>query len=333
MINQRRIIYFLVSLVVLLLLINVFLRSLEKKKNSDYKNNLKAKIIEDKFSNTLKSFGILDEWIIKRNLRSKIYDSVKYSYSVSLPFGVTIPELIKELNINFAELPVYISAKEKKINDRTDLTITSGNYIKLVSEFKYDSKLKRSASEISFLLTEIENATESDFKLLFYHAYPFAAILPLEERSQNLAEYLKLNDYNYIIKLSDDSDQTDFELNQDLGLDILTRNVSHIISSFNSPTVFFLDELNSKFSPEIKIFLKEQFAKKNRKLIPLENYTQLKGENIEDLRSLFEFHINKMNPGEKRIFRIRYEDWILLWDDLNVFIKKGNRIVKPEELL
>ena len=109
-------------------------------------------------------------------------------------------------------------------------------------------------------------------------------------------------------------------------------NIRNIISSFNSPKTFFLNE-NDKFILQTENFLREQFAKKDRNLVDIDSYVKIHGENAEDLNSLFNFHIKQINKGDHKLFRMDYADWLLINRSLRLFQKKGNRIVPPSKYL
>jgi hypothetical protein len=252
---------------------------------------------------------------------------------VSLPIKVTIPEILRDLNSKLYTYPAAIIANEEHINDNSSLAISSNGKKKLLAKFKYDRNLKRSFSIISFLLTEMENTSVNEIQTIDYITYPFGSILPLEEESRNTAEYMIRKNYEYFIELFSESDKVEFELGQDLELEKLNRNVGNIISSFNSPRIFFIDSGKKEFNPEIEDFLVEQLAKRDRTLLDLKNFKVLKGENLEDLKSLFEFHISNINPGDSVVFIVSYYDWLKLFDDIKSFTKLGNKVVSPSKLL
>ena len=334
MLNRRRIIYLLIFLIAFLLSLNVFLKLIKKKEvKQSAESEMTISALESVFLKTLGDFAIQEKWIKRKRYKSGADDSVKYKFSISLPIEVTAPEVIKDLNINLNESPVKIIADEKRINDYTSLTISSNGKQKLIAEFNYDNSLKRSFSEIAFLLKNMELASEPEIDKFRYLTYPFGSILPLEEDSQEKAEYLKQITGNYFVEISEETDKVEFELDQDLGLDELTRNIRNIISSFNSPKVFFIDGSKNEFKPEIVNFLNDEFAKRGRKLVNLENYSTLKGESEEDLRSLFKFHVNNIEYGSSKIFIISYVDWLNIFDEIKNYTKLGNKIVSPVKLL
>jgi hypothetical protein len=316
-----------------MLVVNVLL-GLAKKTNDKSLKSLETSInvVDEGFLKTLNDYGILEEWIKKRKISAAKNDSVEYKYMVNLPIEVTIPEFLKDLNINLKDLPVNIRSEEKRINEYTILNIISNDKNKLFAEFRYKSDYSRPFSEISFLLTGLEDANSEEIERISLLAYPFGALLPLSEKSQEQAEIIKNKNYEYFIEILKEADKVEFELNDELNLEIITKNVRNIISSFNSPKIFFIDGSKKEFNSSTSSFLTEQFGKRDRTLMDIGSTNILKGENLEDLKSLFNFHLNNIDIGDWKIFLIDYRDWIAINEEINEYAKKGNKIVNPSKL-
>ncbi len=318
-------------MVAALLFINVMLGLVEKKERR-LESTLNQNEIEEKFILVLNEFGIQENWIEKQKIKKGKSDSLSYKYKIRIPNGLTIPVVLKDLNEMFVKLPVVITSSEKKVNGITELKIKSGGTYKLFAELKYDSDISRKFSSIGFLITNFENSDESEIKKLFNLALPVGIILPLEDNSQVIAELIIKNKLDYFVELSDDGDIIDFELEEDLGLEQLNKNITKIISSFNSPKHFFINELESGFNATIASFITEKFEKRGRKILTSNNYFLLKGEDTQDLQSLFQFQVNKLKPGTTKIFRISLEDLYNIQNGIKNYIKKGNKIVHPSRL-
>lgn len=330
--NKRKIIYSLVTVVVFLLLVNVSLTLVETRKQITKETQSKEKIEADFFS-VLKNFGIKENWITKQKIKKSKNDSLTYKYVIKLPLDVTIPVLLKDINEIFASLPVDATSKELKVYGVTELTLSSGEIQKLSAEFKYDSEISREYSSIGFLISNDDLISEDEIKKIKDLALPVGIILPLENKSKIIAEIIKTNKLDYFIELSDNSDNVDFELDEDLGLDKLTSNIKSIISSFNSPKIFFVNEIESGFSASIENFIVEKFQKRERKVVTSNSFFNLKGEDELDLRSLLGFHLNKLKPRTSKVFIINMNDLFEIQNILQKFIKKGNKIELPSKLL
>ena len=331
MINKRKIIYFLIALVAALLFLNVMLGLVEKKE-SKVEASMNKEQIEEKFILVLHEFGIQDSWIEKQKIKKSKYDSLNYSYKIQIPSEVTIPVVLKDLTEMFSKMPIVLNSSEKKVNGITELNIKSGGYIKLIADFKYDSEISRKFSMIGFLVRDVENASEKEIKQLFDLALPIGIVLPLENNSISIAELIKKNKLDYFIELNNDADDINFEMEEDLGLEQLNVNITKIISSFNSPKVFFINELESGFNASIASFISDKFEKRGRQILTSNNYLLLKGEDNRDLQSLIQFHLNKLKPGTTKIFRISLQDLSNIQNELKKYIKKGNKIVHPSRI-
>lgn len=331
MINKRKIIYFLVVVVAALLFLNVMLGFVEKKEDP-LESTLNKIQIEEKFILVLNEFGIQENWIEKQKLKKGKYDSLSYKYKIHIPNGLTIPVVLKDLNEMFVKLPVVITSSEQKVNGITELEIKSGGINKLFAELIYDNDISRKFSLIGFLITDFENADEGEIKKLFNFALPVGIVLPLENNSQVTAELIIKNKLDYFIELSDDADIIDFELEEDLGLEQLNANITKVISSFNSPKYFFINELESGFNATTASFITEKFEKRGRKILTSNNYFLLKGEDEHDLQSLFQFQVNKLKPGTTKVFRISLEDLYNIQNVILKYLKRGNKIVHPSRI-
>ncbi|MCB9247126.1 MAG: hypothetical protein H6613_00540 [Ignavibacteriales bacterium] len=316
-----------------MLVINVVLGFVQIKLPNNKPKTLSKKVIEEKFKKVLNDYGIEEGWIKNGKIQKGKSDSLSNSFVVSIPKDIPIAQMLKDISIEFKKQPVEVSSSEEKINGLTNLIIESGNYIKLVADFKYDNKIIRQFSSAAFLLNNIEGLKEIELENLLKNPLRFGAVLPLETSSKATAEILLDANKEYFIELKDNSDNVDFELDEDLNLDELKNHITKIISSFNSPKLFFIDKNESGISQGVKNFIEKGFDERGRKLLQLESITYLKGENNEDLKSLLRFHLTNLKFNHSKIFRISVEDWFIIQDELNNFLKKGNKILTPTRVL
>ena len=76
-------------------------------------------------------------------------------------------------------------------------------------------------------------------------------------------------------------------------------------------------------------FIQEKFNKRKRSIRDLDNYILLKGEDLNDLISRVDFHLKNLSPGKSQIFRIEFNDWLLIQEEISKYVKRGNQVVKP----
>ena len=332
---KKRIVYILVAITVILIILNAALGSsgndlVEKERAEDTLTRIS---IEKSFEKTLSDYGIQPDWIKKEKKSKSKFDSLKYKYKIEIPSSVPIPMIIKEISLKLKNKNADIFSKEEKINGSSELKISSGNFIKLFAKLEYNKNLQRAYSSIAFIITNVEDLNENELNTLLKNSYKFGALLPLRSSSIKIAEKILANKKNYFINLDDDADNLSFELDEDLKINELKRNIKSIISSFNTPKTYFINKKKTGFSNSFISFLSGEFKKRNRKILRLKSFIHLKGEDEKDLNSLLEFHLNKLQTGKSKIFIINISDWWNIQTTLNYYIKKGNKIVLPVKLL
>ncbi len=332
--SKKKIIYTLIVFTSLLLLLNVVLGMLD----ADYEplrsdDEIQKSEIERTFLNVLKNFGIKDKWVNKKKIRKETLDSVNYKYEIEIPSDVAIPMILKELSQRFIYREVKISSKEKKDFGSASLEIRSGSFIKLIAELNYSKKILRPHSSVAFILKNIEDLNETEFSKLLKTPIKFGVLLPLRIESIPIAEKILKSKRAYYIYLDDDADKPKFELDEDLNVNTLNKNIRSIVSSFNTPKYFFVSKRGTGYSNSFINYLKEEFKKKNRKVLNLKLFINLKGENNADLNSLLNFHLNKVAPGKSKMFFIDVDDWETIQQNINSYLKKGNRVILPYRLL
>ncbi len=328
--NKRKVINFLISFVVFLLLLNVLIASLTKAPNQVIKKNEETiEQIEKKFFNVFNNFGLKQKWIEKRIVKKGLYDSLKHFYNLKVPVAVSIPVIIKDLNEQFANQTVKIESSELKSDGSTKLTVFSNNIVKFICKMNYSSDISRAFSKAAFLIDDFESLNEIEREQFYSIPVPCGIILALEANKQILASEIKKNKKQYFIELNNDVDDMDYELNEDIGLKRLTENVNSIISHFNSPRAFFINPNKKYFNESIQNYIVERFKKRGRFIKYTNQYNLIKGENSEDLHSLINFHLNTLAFGDTKVFRISAQDWFKIQGEIIKYQKKGNKIVFP----
>ena len=332
MILKKKLIYLLTLIALILIFINIFINPNQEEKlpTSD---NLTINEIENIFESVLDRFGIEKSWIDKRKFKNKINDSLSYYYLVKIPTDIPIPLILKELNDEFNNNSTELKSIERKEFGSSDVEIKNNNVIKLKAEINYSKDLERKFSTAAFLLTNIEEYDEIQYKNFFNIPVKFGVLLPLSSISIKKAEKMLYNKLEYFIIIDDDADNVDFELDEDFSITQISMNIKKIITSFNTPKIFFLPAKKNNFSKHFQDFLISEFQKHNRRLLSLDKIPNLKGENTKDLKSLINFYFNNLKFNENKVFVINADDWLNIQDDINNYLKKGNKIVNPSSIL
>lgn len=331
---KKKIIYTLISFTALLILLNVVLGLLKKDVIIVKNNNDVTRLdIEKSFTSVIKKFGIKDSWVKKKNINDKTLDSISYKYKIEIPVDVPIPMILKELSNKLKNGNAKVTSTEKTNFGSTILKIKTGNCVKLVAEINYKKEIFREYSSIAFIIKNLDKLSKTEFDKLLNTPIKFAALLPLQIKSVDIAEKILKSKRTYFIFLDDDSDNIKFELDEDINVNTLKKNVASIVSSFNSPRHFFISNKGTGFSNSFVNYLKEEFKRKGRKVLNLNSFVNLKGENEKDLNSLLGFHLNNIKPSESKTFFIGIEDWDSIQHNINTYLKKGNKLKPPSQIL
>jgi len=332
--SKKKIVYTLISFTVLLILFNVVLGLLHQDEIKVENNNDVSRLdIETSFSSVIKKFGIKESWVKKKSLNDKALDSISYKYKIEIPVDVPIPMILKELSDKLKNGNAKVTSTEKKNFGSTILKIKTGQCVKLIAEINYKKEIVREHSSIAFVIKSIDKLSETEFETLLKTPIKFSALLPLQIESVEIAEKILKSKRTYYIFLDDDSDNVKFELDEDINVNSLKKNVGSIVSSFNSPQHFFISSKGTGFSNSFINFLKNEFKRKERIILNLNSFVNLKGENKKDLISLLNFHLNNIKSAESKTFFIEIDDWESIQSSINEYLKKGNKLKLPSQLL
>ena len=160
--NNKSVLPILFGVALILLVPNLVLNILNNEdKLISKKTTLSSTEVDSLFRLSLRSFGLLDDWI-KETKSSK----VDYTYKVKIPKDISIPVILAGINSNFWESGVTINSVEKKFSGRTILEIKLEAEIKLRADFDYDRNIFRSAGTAAFILENFELSSFEDSLLL-----------------------------------------------------------------------------------------------------------------------------------------------------------------------
>ncbi|PID61822.1 MAG: hypothetical protein CR986_02425 [Ignavibacteriae bacterium] len=330
--NKTKLIFLLTSVAVILFVINLFVETQNNRSHIGKEKQSSKAEIKKTVDLILKDYALNKNWITKRKLKKK-RDSLEYYYLVKIPSDLSTSVIVKELTKNFIDGDVELTVNEKNKSEETLVTFSSNGIAKFLLKFQYDNKLARASSQISFIIYNYNDLSLNERSVLFKFAHPFGIVLPLEKGSIENATEIKSNKKEYFIDITDNSDFMDFELSNNSDIKKLTKNSNQIISFFNSPKYFFINSKTSGFNKLIKNYIIKKFAERGRIILLSENFTYLKGENIEDLKSLLEFHLKNINPNDSKCFFIDAQDWFEVQNIITKFLKKGNKIISPNKFL
>ncbi len=325
MLKKRKLIYGLISLVLILIISNVLIEKLRPAPNIEKAEELPRHIIEQLFIETLNEYGISSEWVSKIKLKKKS-DSLEYSYKIKLPLEVSIVSFIKDVNSVFVDKPVTIESEERKNYSNSEIKIYSNEYLKFDANIIHDRKLKREHSEYSFVVKIDNEITEDHLQKLsnLYFDY-MLAFIPSEFSSELLSKF----DSEYLVILNDDISDSRFMLDEEFSKKKLENAIKEIIITYGRKTLYIIDEKAKLYDSKIYSLIKDEFEKRGIRIYSLSSLTPLKADTNKQLHSLFNFYITSLKGKEGKNFFITYHDLLELNPMIETQMKRGDKVNKP----
>ncbi len=333
MIVKKRLIYFLIALVVLLLVVNLILDKFNPPKVQIKHSEVSQNLIEKKFKKTLSEYGIKNDWIKKINPSKKKDKSLLYLYRVSLPNDISVPLLISDLKKTLEIYDVNVNAEEKNNFGSSVVTIVNNGKIKLKAEFKYKAGIKRSSSRIAFILSNINSLSNEDFNSLLKIPYNYGVIILPDADTESLAKQIESNKKEYYLILNDNISDERFELNNDFTKGVVNRALSNIFKFYKGGSFFLIDNESDLYNSAVIEYIKTVLKRNGKKYFYFQDFTKLHGESKKDLESLWDFYIMNIKPQETKIFVISAADFLSITDKIANYIRKGNKVSLASKIL
>ena len=324
--NNKSTLAILFGATLILLIPNLVLNILSNEDNLIVKKtNLSSTEVDSLFRLSLRSFGLLDDWI-KEGKRSK----VDYSYKVKIPKELSIPVVLAEINSNFCETGSTINSVEKKFSGRTILEIKLEDEIKLRADFDYDKNLFRSAGTAAFILEKFELSSFED-SLLLELPEPFSPLLIPSTENLILSKFIIDKQKTYSLLLNDDIPELKYKLKDSYSQNRLKGSLLSIINDFSSATYFFIDDQSDLFNSSIFSYLKDELVKRKIKIVKLSYLQKLNFSEMNVLISSFDTFMKNTAEGESITFLISAENFRILLPEIKRYRKVGYKFVHPSE--
>ncbi len=324
MVTKRKFIYALIVISILLIISNILIE-ITSKVEKKVLPEISLNEIEQKFSNTLSNYGIVNDWVKKAYVKTKLSDSLNYLFNVTLPKDISIPTLIKDLNKSFNSESTNIETIEKINHSNTQIKIYSNSKLKLQANLKHSKKIIREYAEYSFLVhLDLINGESSWGKIeRIYYDFTYL-IVP----SKDILEARKRLKGKYALLINDQLSGTEFALEESFSKQKLTNRIRSIIISFGKDKTYFIDELSAIYNSKIYSLLRDEFGKRGISLISLQKYPKLKGNTTQEIISLFHFYTTSLKGKEGKIFVVDMDDFLKLQAPISSQIRMGDKIVE-----
>ncbi|VAX14975.1 hypothetical protein MNBD_IGNAVI01-1905 [hydrothermal vent metagenome] len=326
MLIKRKLIYALIALSIVLIIGNVLLERYSSDEVVIVQELSKNKI-EEKFRTTLNDYGIAENWVTKISPKNKNYDSLDYIYKIKFPPDISIASFIKDVNASFVNQPVDIESVEKKNYSNSELKIFSNSILKLDANLIHSRKIKRIFAEYGFVIkiddrVDVEVLNELS-KLYINYTFAFVP----SEYSSDVLDKLRSE---YIVLINDEINDSRFELDEDFTKQRLINNIKEIIITYGRKVIYLIDENSKIYNSKIYSLIKDEFEKREIKILPLSYLTPLKADSKKQLVSLFQFYTTSLKGKKGETFLITYDDFITLVPLIERQLKMGDRVVKPK---
>jgi len=324
--NNKSTLQILFGAVLILLIPNLVLDIIDNESNLiSNKTELSSTEIDSLFRLSLRSFGLLDDWI--KEIKSSKLDK---SYKVKIPKDLSIPVILVEINSNFWETDVRISSVEKIFSGRTILEIKSKDEIKLRADFDYNKSIFRSAGTAAFILNNFELSSFED-SLLLDIPEPFSPLLIPSTENLTLSKLIIDKQKTFSLLLNDDIPELKYKLKDSYSQNRLKRSLLSIINDFSSATYFFIDDRSDLFNSSVFSYLNDELIKRKIKIVKLSYLQKLNFSEMNVLISSFDTFMKNTADGESITFLISADNFRNLLPIIESYRKVGYKIVHPSE--
>lgn len=232
--TTRKIFFFLSGTVFVLALIYFSTRPKHELSRLEQKiaNKITPEEARDSMSSVFREFGLEDSLcrpMKKRDLQK--YDA-QAGYQVTLPIDVPVPLLIREMEKKFYTKGAFITSVEKKNGLDFETTVSDSSTWKLIFHFTNDEKLKRPNLQIARLIKMPKDASEDDIAACLTGIENEALLLPLTKIAAKSTMRIHNAGCDYIIDLSDVSDEQAFKLDASFTKKRLDESFEEIFKNF-----------------------------------------------------------------------------------------------------
>lgn len=324
--NKKKLIFSLVVIAIILLIGNTLIEHVKKPARENSSGTAKSKI-ENKLLKVLDSYAIEHSWIEKKSINNRNYDSLQYIYFIKIPYEIPIPLIIRDLDNEFKNENIKIISKEKENFGNTSVKIYSNHILKLWTNFIVDNKIKRPYSKISFLIKGINNLSKQQIERLINFPYPLTFVISPSNSMKKYLPEIQTMGKEFCILLNDNIDNEEYKISPGFSKNRLKASVISIFVTFKQAKEFFFDPNSQMYKSVIFNFIKDEFAKRKIKLKSINIFPYLSGNNHNDLISKFRFFAKSSVGKKKRTLLLNANALLILQNELQNYIKKGNKIV------
>ncbi|MDQ7817117.1 MAG: hypothetical protein RDU14_08855 [Melioribacteraceae bacterium] len=326
---KKKFVKYLFGLTILLMIINVIIEFAvkpDKPENSGL-NELTTYQIDSVFIDVLGQYGIESKWISTKPIKVKDEDSIKKQFTVKLPADLPIPLIIRDVNKSIANDITGFVSQEKKIFGNTEIRVYTNELLKLQAILIPDPQTIRERNNLTFIFSDISDLGQSDFNQFLSLSYKLCAAMVPNEATSVQADSLKKYSKEFVVLLNDNLTDKKYKLETRDQKALIRNSIGNIIRDFREAKLFVIDERGKLYNSVIYNYVRDEFKKRNRELVPLSEFILLEAVNENELVSKFKFHSMDGSGSNQKTFLLAYNSFVKIRPELELFKKKGHRIL------
>ena len=320
---------YLLICAVILLIANIVIDIINNsgKKEIDASRELTTNQIDSVFLSVLKQYGIEDEWISTKKTKIAYEDSIKKQFTIKLPADLSIPLIIKDVNSIIQNDITGFVSEEKKIFGTTEIRIYTNEILKLKATLIPDAAVVRDQNELCFIISDVYDLSAGSFAEFLSIPHELCGIMIPGASYIVQADSLKKYSKEYVVMLNDENTETKFRLERDDQKALIKNSVYNIVAGFKDVVLFCIDEQSKLFNSTIYNFVRDDFLRRSIKLVHKNEFLQITSDTDEELISKFRYHCDDKSGNRQKIFLITFNEFKKIQSELDIFRKKGSRII------
>ncbi len=328
MINRKqKFIKYLFALTIILLITDISIDHFIKKEKIPIVNKLSVKQIESVFFKVLDDYGIKSQWISSKKVKPSVDDSTAAQYFIKIPSDIPIPFILKDINSIIEKDITGFVSEEKKIYGLTEIRIYTNEILKLRASLLPDKNIIRTNNELSFIISDAMDLSESNFNNFLSVSYPLACTVVPGKNIIQKVDSMKNYRKEYAILLNDDISNSEMKLKQEFQKELLRGSIKNIISSFKDARAYFVDEKSAVYNSAIYNFVRDDFNRQGITLYPKSELIELNAKEDSELFSKFKFFCNDTTGIHQKLFISTFENYQKILPELIRLKKKGHKII------
>ncbi|MEO8399222.1 MAG: hypothetical protein ABI550_05320 [Ignavibacteriaceae bacterium] len=329
--SKRLLIQILFAAALLLVASNIIFNKFFRVEKPSEFPEVSALEINQKFMNSVLSFGLNNDWI-KKDKKTKS-DSTFFSYKISIPQDLPITVILSEINSSLKNLNVNIFSKEDKINGKTELTILSKENLKLSASFDYNNEMRRKAGYIGILVSNLNELNDEKLNKVLNFPELFGYIIFPSKSSSEFVKKVSKFRKEYVVILDDEIKELKYKLDEDYSAGRLKSSIRSIIGSFPNASFFLIDNNSDLFSSKIYDFVENEFEKRKIKFIKKNTLFEILSEPLNQIKSSFNNLVRSNEKGWGRVIIVPAENFNLIEDEIISLRKIGYKFISPTQII